>query len=231
MFGIKYESWKLTCNRYFYKLKKGQMKSYLQFYPFCKLSDEDKKYLSCEDFFNTYIQNFSCIMFEDFLIKTNNFLQKGDGSFRNSTLISPILFLIVESIGQEICNTSQFSKLNNIEIFYAGNLNTNDATYKKSYDQFIKNVNLAIDSYNYFIKTDIQNFFDNLDVNILMRNINDNNNYFNSMQLTMIKELLLYCGDDRFPIIENSMSLSYLATVIYLHDIDNQINDFIKNKI
>lgn len=231
MFNLSYDSWSIVCERYLYKLKEGQMKCYIQFYPFLKLSHEDKEYIKSREFFEKYIKNFSCVLYDATLEKSDNFLQKKDGSFRNSTLISPILFLIIEAIGQEIFQHYLDNRKQNIEVFYAGDLKLNDATYKRSYDNFTKLINMEINNYNYYIKTDIQNFFDNININYLMNMIDKNCNHFSNVNLKIFKELLLYCGNDKFPIVENSSALSYIATVIYLNDVDNKLYDFIQNNI
>ena len=41
MFNIQYETWKNICKQYF-DLKLGSQSAYLQWFPFTKLSDEDK---------------------------------------------------------------------------------------------------------------------------------------------------------------------------------------------
>ncbi len=46
-------------------------------------------------------------------------------------------------------------------------------------------------------------------------------------ELLLYKELLLYTGGGRFPLIENSMASSYLATVVYLDEIDQRLEQYV----
>ena len=43
--------------------------------------------------------------------------------------------------------------------------------YKQDYDDFFKELNASIDEYQYFIKTDITNFFANINVDKLVAQI------------------------------------------------------------
>ena len=54
---------------------------------------------------------------------------------------------------------------------------------------------------------------------------------FSQSQLSILKELLLYCGEGRFPLVENSIASSYLATVVYLDEIDKKLSSFIVSNI
>lgn len=107
--------------------------------------------------------------------------------------------------------------------------------YKQDYDEFYKMINAHIPDSQYFIKTDVTNFFPNINLDILINQIDKRSNiedtYFTPTQLKMIKELLLYCGGGKFPTIENSTASSYLATIVYMDEIDNRIYQFIKDKI
>lgn len=49
--------------------------------------------------------------------------------------------------------------------------------------------------------------------------------------LQLYKEFLSYCGFGRFPLVENSVASSYLATVVYLDMIDCKIYDYISNNM
>lgn len=41
----------------------------------------------------------------------------------------------------------------------------------------------------------------------------------------------MFCGNGFYPLIENSMASSYLATIIYLDEIDTRLNEFIETKV
>lgn len=91
MFGIRYESWKKVCEMYF-GLSLGTLKSYLQLFPFTKLTVSDKEEIKSKEFFEKYIDSGAFVLFPEMMHHSENFIQKADGSFRNSALISPILF-------------------------------------------------------------------------------------------------------------------------------------------
>ena len=54
---------------------------------------------------------------------------------------------------------------------------------------------------------------------------------FSQTQMLIYKEFLKYCGNGKFPTIENSIACSYLSTVIYLDEIDKELYSFLKNII
>lgn len=87
-------------------------------------------------------------------------------------------------------------------------------------------MNAGKDTHQYFIKTDITNFFSSINIDILFDRIdricNKDAVKLTQTEITLYKELLLYCGNGRFPLIENSLASSYLATVVYLDEIDEK---------
>ena len=234
MFGITYETWKHTCQMYF-DLSTGSKKAYLQWFPFSRIDKDEEQYISSEEFFRKYIEKAAFVLFPEVMHRSENFLQKADGSFRDSSLVSPILYLVLQAIGKEISNHYQPVRNTCIDVFYAGNYEYMRAKYKQDYDKFYKLINTHISGCQYFIKTDITNFFPNINLDILIKQIDERSNiegvYFNPTRLKMIKELLLYCGNGKFPTIENSTASSYLATIVYTDEIDKRIYQFIKDKI
>ena len=119
LFGISYDTWKKVCGMYF-TLGIGSQKAYLQWFPFTKLSSDDKKIISGEDFYNRYIRTASFMLFPPAMHQSENYLQKGDGSFRDSSLIAPILFLFLQSVGMEIHNQYAPIRPSDISVYYAG---------------------------------------------------------------------------------------------------------------
>ena len=233
MFCIKYKTWKEICKMYFL-LKSGSKKAYLQWFPLTKLATCEKKNLCSEDFYNRYIKNFSFILFKDNLHQSNNFLQKSDGSFRSSSLISPTLYLVLQAIGKEIYDLYRETRDKDISIYYAGSYKALRPSYKQDYDEFFKEINSNIDEFEYFIKTDITNFYSSISINKLIARIdkicNSTSIQISQSDLLIIKELLLFCGDGNFPLIENSLASSYLSTIIYLDDIDTKLFKILQNK-
>lgn len=234
MFGIEYDTWKNICEMYF-SLKEGTQKSYLQWFPLTKLSTSDKESIKNKDFFKNYIETGSFVQFPFVVEQSENYLQKGDGSFRDSSLISPILYLVLQCVGKEISRKYISQRTHSISVYYAGNYEEMRPKYKVDYDNFFKDLNSCIDEYQYFIKTDITNFFANINIDKLISQIdkvcNNDKIVLSQAQLHLYKELLNYCGNGRFPLIENSIASSYLSTVIYLDDIDTKLYSYIKNKI
>lgn len=231
MFGITYATWKTICTMYF-SLEEKTQKAYLQWFPFSKLTYDDKNEISGEDFFKKYISNGGFVFFPEIMLRSDNYIQKGDGSFRNSALISPLLYLVIQALGKEISNKYSSTRPFDIGVYYAGNYEYDRATYKKDYDDFFKEINASAEQYPYYIKTDITNFFDSVNVNILIEQINSicnkKEDAIPQAQLLLLKELLLYCGDGVFPLVENSVASSFLATVIYLDQIDCNLYDYLQ---
>ena len=234
MFGITYDIWKKVCSMYF-ALEVGTQKAYLQWFPFTKLSSNDKAFISGEVFYNRYIKTASFMFFHSAMHQSENYMQKGDGSFRDSSLISPILFLFLQSVGMEICNQYTPIRPSNISVYYAGNYAHLRPKYKQDYDDFFKELNSSAGEYQYFIKTDITNFFTNISVDKLIVQVdkvcNSNAVVFTQTQLHLFKELLTYCGNGRFPLIENSIASSFLATVVYLDAVDKALYEYISHNV
>lgn len=234
LIGITYEIWHSMCQMYS-KIEKKYYKAYIQWFPFSLLNDDDWLFLSSPQFFKTYIQNGAFVFFPQLMYQSENYLSKSDGSFRDASLISPILYLILQSMGKVIANNYIPQRPSEISVYYAGNYQFNRAYYKKDYDDFYKEINAASLDYQYFIKTDISNFFATIDLDLLIRRINDRCNgknvIFSQTQLLIYKEFLNYCGNGRFPLIENSAASSYLSTIIYLDLVDYKIYKYISEKI
>ena len=234
MFGITYNTWKEVCDMYF-SLRVDTHKAYLQWFPFSKLTDEDKTEISGEEFYKRYIKTGGFVLFPEVMRHSQNYIQKSDGSFRNAALVSPILFLVLQAIGKEISARYQSQRPVDIGVYYAGNYELSRPKYKQDYDDFYKAINASSELHNYFIKTDITNFFGNININELIERINMISNKetmtLSQTQLFLVKELLLYCGDGYYPLIENSMASSYMATVIYLDDPDCELYEFLSTKV
>lgn len=234
MFGISYGTWKEICDMYF-SLHTGTHKAYLQWFPFSKLSDEDKAEISGKPFFNKYIKTGGFVLFPEVMRHSENFIQKSDGSFRNATLVSPIYYLVLQSMGKEISTRYAPQRPVDVGVYYAGNYELKRPRYKQDYDDFFKAINAGAEQYQFFIKTDITSFFGNINVNELIDQINEVCNRatqtISQSQLLLLKELLLYSGDGYYPLIENSMASSYMATVIYLDAIDCELHEFIRTKV
>ena len=159
---------------------------------------------------------------------------KGDGNFRNASLISPVMYLLALTIGKTISKKYVSLRPSGAIAFYAGNFDEDRLYYKKEYDMFFKTLNDYSQSYQYFIKTDIKDFFSNIDVNRLFEKIDhrlaETGNAISQKDLLLYKELLLCMGQGEFPLIENSAVSSFLATIIYLEQADIKLHEYIQTK-
>lgn len=234
MFGISYENWFQTCDAY-QNMNKRRLEAYLQLYPLSRINDVDWDKLKSKEYFYEYIDKGTFVNNPFVMFHTSHYMQKVDGSFRDAELISPILFLVLQSLGKEISNLYSNKRPENVTAYYAGNFSNNRYFYKSEYDNFFKLLNESIDSYQYYIKTDITSFFSNINVNRLMQKLDDNINAKNArispITLNVIKEFLLYCGGGSYPLIESSVASSYLATIVYLEWIDIALVDYIETMI
>lgn len=91
MFGISYTTWKNVCEMYINLGTKNQ-KYFLQWFPFTKLSNTDKETLLSKKFYDTYISSGGFCQYPSMMHRSENYIQKGDGSFRDASLVSPILY-------------------------------------------------------------------------------------------------------------------------------------------
>lgn len=234
MFDISYETWVSICQMYF-SLGKGTKAAYLQWFPFSKLSIEEQNYILSESFYKRYIKSGAFVLSPAAMHRSENYIQKGDGSFRDASLLSPVLYLILQAVGKEIFSVYLPQRNSQIEVFYAGNYSELRPTYKQDYDEFFKAINACIDDSQYFIKTDLSNFFSNINIDVLVKRIdsicNNVSVCYSQTQLSVLKELLQYCGGGRFPLVENSVASSFLATVVYLDEIDSRLSSFIETNI
>jgi len=233
LFSLEYEDWKMVCSQIGLQ-KRGRKSMYLQWYPFIRLSAKEKATLVTEEFFNDYIKSGLFFYYSENWLITNNYIMKGDGNFRNASLVSPVMYLVALTIGKSISKMYTSQRQPSIDVYYAGNYDENRLYYSKDYDLFFKALNGLSQSYKYFIKTDVKDFFSNIDMNKLFDIINirlaETNVPVAQKDLLLYKELLLCLGQGKFPLIENCAVSSYLATVVYLEKPDIRLDSYISNK-
>lgn len=232
LFGISYETWSQICQMYLYISAKSQ-KTHLQLFPFTRLTKEEKVYIKSEDFFNLYIKNGTFLLKKDNHIVTDDFILKSDNSFRHATLLSPLLYLVQQAIGKEIWNKYIDERPKVIEVFYAGDYEKAQPLYKKQYDNFCKTLNTYKDDFDFFIKTDISDFFSNINldklISVIDKKCNAQANVFSQPVLQVYKEFISYCGKGRFACTENSIAASFLSTIVYLEEIDKNLYEYLLN--
>jgi AbiA family abortive infection protein len=229
---ITYKIWEQTCSMMF-SVSNNKLNKFLQWYPFSIMKTSEKEKIISEEFFNKVIKNGRCFLYPQMYFKTSNYLQKLDGSFRNSTLISPLAYLILQSFGNVIHKYYVSRRPDNSYCYYAGNYYSNDIGYKKEYSNFTKKVNYFSLRCNYFMKTDISSFYDSISLDKLFFKINQVVNKesvkISHKELFLAKNWLNYMGNGHFPLVENSIASSFLSTVIYLEEIDNDFQEFLSN--
>lgn len=232
LFGIKYDEWTQVCQMYF-SVKKGVKQSYLQFFPFSKLTTNDIKKIKSEDFFKKYIQNGGFLFHKNATLVTDNYILKADNSFRDVKLISEFLFLVLQTIGFTISSKYTQKRPSEISVYYAGSYLETKAYYKKEYNKFYKEINNELSKYKFFIKTDVRSFFSNIDLDKLIefidKNCNESRQQIFPIQLFIWKLFFSYCGEGGFPCNENSLAASFLATIVYLEESDIALYNFLKS--
>jgi AbiA family abortive infection protein len=233
MFALDYEDWKTVCSQMFAQ-RNGKKKYYLQWYPLLKLSTKEREDILSKEYFDNFINNGLFLFYPETWLLCNNYMLKGDGNFRNASLVSPLFYLLFLTIGKKISKHFQSERQSDIRVFYAGNYTNDRYYYEKEYDAFYKYVNNISQHYSYFLKTDIKDFFSNINVNKLFKaisnRVNKQNVIVSQKELLVYKELLLYLGQGEFPLIENSVASSFLSTIIYLEKPDMNLHWFLTNK-
>ena len=225
MYRIKYETWKKTCILVKeYSSKFG--KFYFQLYPIKYCNNYEN--IMTKDFFQNNILNGKFLIEENNYNICENYEIKNDGTFRNKVLIPPILYIYYTALVMEISQKYKQKRNINISVRYAGNYLKNQLHYRNQYYEFIKELEEQSIKYDTFLKLDIKDFFEKIDINkmtILLKNSIS----MNEKEQMQFKELLYFIGNKKFPQIDAGIASSYLATIIYLDIIDNRYYKQIKN--
>lgn len=220
------DSWRRACRLMQKENKRFTM--YLQWYPFSNLSQEDWKTLKTERFYSTYIQDGSFILVDSMRYVTNGYLQKQGATFRPSVIVAPVLFLYLLAFGLEYARVFSDTRKGGI-CLYSGNLEKGQTHYRESYQKYIRERDALAGKYAHCIKTDITGFYQSINVDALLSEMQAlSKNEFSSTDSLFIRGLLLYCGKGGFPTIQNHPTLSFLATRVYLNDIDNDLWKLLK---
>lgn len=218
MIRLKYETWKKTCELIKeYSIKFG--KFYLQLYPI-KYCDNYEKIIS-DEYFKENILNGRFFIEENNYTICENYEMKDDGTFRNKSLISPIFYIYYTAIGMEISSKYVQKRNNNISVRYAGNYHEERLHYKQDYYEFISELEENSILFDSFIKMDIKDFYDNIDINKLCNLLKDSI-AMNEKEQLVFKEFVSFIGNKKFPQLDGGISSSYLATIVYLDIVDNR---------
>lgn len=218
MMHPSYKAWKDACNAMMYQERR--LECYFQWYPFSILSKTDWEVLSSEAFFSTYIQDGAFLICRSMRFTTKGFVQKQGIAFRDSVLVSPVLFLYLLAFGIEYQGVFVDSRPEMV-CEYAGNIAKKQVHYWRSYQRYRAHMRIAKGSYSYYLKTDIANFFGSINVDKLISKMQDcSNGGFSATDGLFLRALLLYCGEGKYPTIQNHPTLSFLATKVFLSDAD-----------
>lgn len=182
-------------------------------------------------FFERYVKYGAITLSPLFWSKSHNYVLRSDGSLRDTALISPLMFLIIESFGKMVFDLGKTPENPAILSFYNGNYSTMCPHYSSEYDAYRNELNKHKE-YAFYLKTDIRNFYSSIDLSLLFEKIRkiDSENTFSQETLMIYKELFEYCANGGYPTIERSVALSFLAVKIFLYDIDCELSEAIDNE-
>lgn len=202
---------------------------YIQLYPFSKLSYKEIEYIKSKDYFDEYINNGKWATIYPNYDKCSHYYMKDDGSFRNVFIVSPIIYIIIHCFSLKVSdyykNKENFDKM----IFYQGNIEEGKIYYAESYDKFVKYINFRKIDFKYFIKFDIKDFYNSINRDKLFNSIlNIEELKEKKDEIELIKKLLLTIGERKFPTVEFSTGLSYLASIVYLDDLEDEFINYIR---
>ena len=203
----------------------ARFRSYVQWYPFSKLTKASWDLLESEHYYERYIKDGSFVLFKHMRFTTKGYIQKQGATMRDSRLVSPVIYLYLLAVGIE------YEKIfvdvrPSMVCLYAGDIEKRQAHYRKNYKVYRDSVTYCSELYDYCIKTDVSNFYGSINVDSLISTMQDcSDGRLPASDCLFLRALLLYCGSGRFPIIENHATLSFLATGVYLSSIDLQLSE------
>ncbi|MDT3997458.1 abortive infection protein, partial [Staphylococcus saprophyticus] len=87
MININFNDWEKVCKSFF-NLNGSKLESYIQWYPFSKLTENSKNIISSEKFFENFIKNGAIFKEYNTFNFPSHYSQKTSASFRNMSLIS-----------------------------------------------------------------------------------------------------------------------------------------------
>lgn len=92
-----FESWLDACEMM--RKESARFRSYIQWYPFAKLSKASWELLESESYFNRYIKDGACILSEHMRFRTRGYIQKQSATMRDSHLVAPVMYLYLLAVG------------------------------------------------------------------------------------------------------------------------------------
>lgn len=220
--NVSFESWRAACKMV--KCEKGRLRSYLQWLPFYVMNEREWAVIESEGFFDRYISDGSFILCERMRFSENGLIQKSGFAFRDSRLVSPTIYLYLLAFSIEYERIFSPSFKNDVT-FYSGDIARRRLHYRKSYRAYCQALKICSSEYKWCVKTDLAHFYESISVDGLvaaMIKLSDGGMTLPEAQF--FRGLLLYCGKRGFPIIQNHAGLSFLATEVYLNDVDESFS-------
>ena len=190
------------------------------------LGPSDWNALSSEGFYKQYIEIGAFIVCSSMNYRTKGYIQKQGIVFRDSVLVAPVLFLYLLAFGIEYQQT--FIDVRQKAICeYAGDLAKMQAQYKYAYRRHCDAKRIAKGEFDYCIKTDVSNFFGSINVDWLLAKMQKRSGgSFTVSDGLFLRALLLYCGEGKFPTVQGHPTLSFLATMVFLSDVDLALSKY-----
>lgn len=220
--NIDYAEW-LEYVGAFFETPKEVLDKHFQTYPFAKMTDDEKRTILSEAFFTHYVKSCAFLAIETAFVRTVD--TKKNGSLRETTIVPPITFLVLIALGghlykKQISSTSSERFFKRF-VYYAGNYDKKDFTYKKSYEEFTLAVKET--GYSFYLKTDLTNFYPSINMNLLATIISKFCPGETLKSLMFYQQMLEFLGNGKFPTIPDNTGLSYMATDLFLREFDNEI--------
>lgn len=219
MINMEYDIWLETCELVKkYACEYG--KYYYQLYPLYKYNN--LSIISSKEYFEKYVLSGAILNNYDSFDKIDNYCKKSDGSYRNRYLLSPIMYIMYTYVGLYISRKYKCLRRKEIYCKYGGDFDNKNLNYKNSYVDFSQKIIDNSEKYKYYLKIDISNFFNNINIDILNKRIASQMKFSHKEQF-FFKKFLEWAGNGNFPQTECGTTSSFLATIIYFDAVDNRL--------
>lgn len=219
---VSYGSWCKACGMV--RREKPRLRSYLQWYPFFAMNVDRWDHIESEQFYSTFIEDGSFILCKSMRFLQDGLVQKKGHAFRDTMLVSPVMYLYLLAFAVEYYAVFS-SPCAADNTFYSGDVARERLHYRGSYRSYCQALELSSREYRWCVKTDISHFFGSINVDCLISDMERMSNEALSLSdAQFVRGLLLYCGKGGFPTIQNHAGLSFLATVVYLCEVDEALS-------
>lgn len=219
---VSYGSWCKACGMV--RREKPRLRSYLQWYPFFAMNVDRWDRIESEQFYSTFIEDGSFILCKSMRFLQDGLVQKKGHAFRDTMLVSPVMYLYLLAFAVEYYAVFS-SPCAADNTFYSGDVARERLHYRGSYRSYCQALELSSREYRWCVKTDISHFFGSINVDRLISDMERMSNEALSLSdAQFVRGLLLYCGKGGFPTIQNHAGLSFLATVVYLCEVDEALS-------